>query len=92
MSKTRVKTTYEVMGAYGSTEVKSLYCFHNHSSDTTVFYDEDGSVSDMCFEEWSSGKDKFDAVERLWYPYKGDWGGELKEGVEYWYKAPWDNE
>ena len=90
MSKTRVKTTYEEMGAYGSTDTKTLYCFHNHSNDTVTFYEQDGGVADMCFEEWSKGKDKWDAMQLLWSPFVKDWYGELKEGVEYWYKAPWE--
>lgn len=47
MSHTRVKTTYSVEGAYGSTETVSLYCHHNHCSDYTSFYDEDGKSTIM---------------------------------------------
>jgi hypothetical protein len=43
MSHTRVKTTYSVEGAYGSTDTEELYCHHNHSADYTVFYNKDGS-------------------------------------------------
>jgi len=85
MSHTRVKTTYEVMGAYGSTEIETLYCHHNHSNDTMCFYDKNGDISDMYFEEWSSGKDKWDAMIKLSFPFKDKWHGELLDGVEYYY-------
>lgn len=89
MSHTRVKTTYNVEGAYGSTETKTLYCHHNHSNDSITFYDEDGEIYPMIFNEWVSGNDLWDAMNRLWYPYKGDWGrSELKDGVEYYYNLP----
>ena len=90
MSHTRVKTTYSVQGIYASTETKTLYCHHNHSSDYTVFYDEDGSVTQMSFGEWEKGNNLWDAMERLWFPFKDKWYGELKDGVEYYYKAPWE--
>jgi hypothetical protein len=93
MSHTRVKTTYSVEGAYGSTETKTLYCHHNHGCDYTTFYDEDGSVTSMCFGEWVTGDDLWDAMNRLWFPYKGEWGrSELKDGVEHYVKAPWEVE
>lgn len=92
MSHTRVKTTYSVEGAYGSTETKTLYCHHNHSCDYTTFYDEDGDVTTMNFGEWESGNDLWDAMERLWFPFKGEWGKELKDNVEYYHKAPWEVE
>lgn len=92
MSHTRVKTTYSVQGGYGSTETKSLYCHHNHSCDNTTFYDEDGSVTSMSFNEWEKGNDLFDAMERLWYPFKGEWDhSELKDGVEFYQIEPWNN-
>lgn len=90
MSHTRVKTTYSVMGAYGSTETQTLYCHHNHSCDITTFYNEDGSVATMCFEDWYKGNDLWDAMNRLWYPFKDTWGGELKDKVEYYRQAPWE--
>lgn len=86
MSHTRVKTTYNIQGAYASTETVELYCHHNHSCDIVLFYNKDGSVVDMVFGEWVSGNDLWDAMNRLWYPYKNEWGGELKDGVEYYYK------
>lgn len=91
MGKTRVKTTYHTMGSYGSTEVKTLYCFHNHSSDYTTFYEEDGSVATMCFEDWSNGRDLWDAMQLLWSPFKDKWYGELLDGVEYYHGEPWNN-
>ena len=85
MSHTRVKTTYNVQGNYGSTETKTLYCHHNHSSDYVVFYDEDGSITQMCFNEWETNNNLWDAMNRLWYPFKDKWGtSELKDGVKYY--------
>tara|TARA_R110000851_G_scaffold291462_3_gene445827 strand:- start:11375 stop:11653 length:279 start_codon:yes stop_codon:yes gene_type:complete len=85
MSHTTVKTTFEQSGDYGSTEVLELFCHHNHSCDITSFHYKDGSFVDMCFESWSiDGQDKWDAVQRLWFPFKEEWGKELKEGVEYY--------
>jgi hypothetical protein len=86
MSHTRVKTVYAEQGSYGSTDYKTLYCHHNHSCDITVFYNEKGDVQDMCFGEWESGNDLWDAMNRLWYPFKDTWGGELKDKVEYYNK------
>lgn len=91
MSSTRVKTVYEVPGAFGSTEIVELYCRHNHSSDITTFYWNDGTVVNMVFEEWSNGNDLWDAMNRLWFPFKSEWYGELKDGVEYYDIAPWEN-
>lgn len=82
MSYTRVKTTYSVMGAFGSTDTEELYCIHNHGCDAVTFYDNNGAVTSMDFNEW-------DAMNRLWYPFKEEWGGELKQGVEYFSKPPW---
>jgi hypothetical protein len=90
MSKTRVKTTYEASGPWGSTETHDLYCKHNHSCDITTFYDSNGEVEDMVFESWSDN-DKWDAMNRLWMPFKDEWNGELKDGVEYYYKGPWED-
>ena len=87
MSSIRVKTAYEVMGDYGSTEVKELYCMH-HSNGVT-FFDEGGPVN-MSFQRWSPGNDKWDAMQRLWFPFKDKWYGELLDGVEYTDKTPWD--
>jgi hypothetical protein len=91
MSHTRVKTTYSVQGAFASTEVVELYCHHNHSSDFTTFYWDDGTTVNMVFEKWESGNDLWDAVNRLWFPFKEEWGGELKDNVELYGIAPWED-
>jgi len=90
MSHTKVKTTYNVPGNYGSTEKVELYCHHNHSYNTTTFYNKDGSVTEMSFESWDKDNDLWDAMERLWFPFKEVWGEELKDKVEYYYNEPWD--
>ena len=44
-------------------------------------------VETLCFGEWETGNDLWDAMNRLWFPYKGDWGcSELKDGVEFYQK------
>lgn len=93
MSKTRVKTTYEVFSdPYGTTETRTLYCVHNNSCDITTFYEEDGSVADMIFEECVTGHDKWDAVLKLMAPFKDpkSHSMELIKGVEYFTIAPWE--
>ena len=91
MGKLRVKAEYEICGdPWGGTEKRALYAFHNMSNDTVTFYEEDGSIADMLFEEWSSGKDKWDVMNKLWFPFKDKWGEELLEGVEYYTEAPWE--
>lgn len=90
MSKTAVKTTYSVEGAYGSTDTEELYCIHNHGEDYyTTFYRKDGTVLEMVFG--ATDKDLWDVMNRLWYPFKGEWGrSELKDGVEFFEAAPWE--
>lgn len=90
MSHTRVKTIYHQEGGWGSTEEVELYCHHNHSCDCVTFYHKDGSVPDMVFCDWSSGNDLWDAMLRLRFPFKDDRGMELIDGVEYYFKAPWE--
>jgi hypothetical protein len=90
MSHTRVKTTYEIEGPYASTEIKTLYCHHNHSCDCVTYYDEDGIVMDMNFCDWSKGNDLWDAMNKLWYPFEDAWNGQLKEGVGYYTKIEKD--
>lgn len=85
MSSTKVMTIFHEMGGYGSTEVHKLYCEHHHGSDTVTFFEEDGSVATMAFMDWSSGMDKWDAMNKLWFPFKDEWGGELLDDVEYYY-------
>jgi hypothetical protein len=92
MSHTRVKTTYSVQGAYASTETIDLYCHHNHSADFVTFYWKDGNVVNMVFEEWEAGNNLWDAMQRLWFPFKDKWNEELKDKVEYYYEAPWETE
>lgn len=93
MSHTRVKTTYSQEGPFASTDTSTLYCDHNHSTDRVTFYDEDGSITTMQFDEWESGNDLWDAVLRLMMPYNGEWGKELKDGIEYHYgNWPWEKE
>ena len=91
MSHTRVKTTYGVEGEWGSTETKKLYCHHNHSCDITTFRDENGDYVSMIFQSWDKGNDLWDAMERLTFPFKDKWGGELKDNVEYYGVAPWES-
>lgn len=83
MSHTRVKTVFETEGAYGSTEYAVLYCHHNHSNDTVSFYFENGELATMCFHDWTFNN-LWEAMHRLSEPFKGDWGKELKDGVEYY--------
>jgi hypothetical protein len=91
MGHLRVKTTYGVEGSYGSTEKVELYCHHNMSSDCITYYDSDGEVTSMAFQSWSKGNDLWDAMQRLWHPFKGEWGKELKDGVEYYSIPPWES-
>lgn len=90
MSYTRVKTTFEQEGGYGSTDTIEIYCLHDNSRDITIFYYADGTVVDMVFQEWSSGKNKWDAVAKLMLPFKDDNYEELQDGVEYYTYAPWE--
>ena len=90
MSHTRVKTTYSVQGSYGGTDKVELYCHHNHSCDITTFYNPDGTLAEMVFSEWITGDDLWDAMNRLMYPFEDKWGGDLKDGVEYYSIEPWN--
>lgn len=90
MSHIRVKTTYVVQDGMGGSIKQELYCDHNQSCDCITFFDKDGSVTAMAFEEWATGNDLWDAMQRLWYPFEDKWGGALKEGVEYYYIPPWE--
>lgn len=89
MSQLRVKTTYEVEGAFGSTEIRELYCQHLNSCDCVTFFNVNGEVENMSFCSWSEGNDLWDAVNRLIYPFKDKWGEELKDKVEYYGVPPW---
>jgi hypothetical protein len=52
----------------------------------TVFYDKDKNVESMCFDSISSGHDLWDAMVLLWDPFEDEWGKDLKDGVEYYFK------
>ena len=78
------------MGSYGGTDTEELYCHHNHSSDCTYFYNKRGNLVKMSFEDWEKGNDLWDAMNRLWSPFKDEWGGELKDGVEFYHIPPWE--
>lgn len=86
----QVKTTFEQEGGYGSTDIVEIFCHHNNTVDITTFYYADGSVVDMSFQDWNSGRDKWDAVEKLMFPFKDDSYEELRDGVEYYTYAPWE--
>lgn len=89
MSHTRVKTTYSVQGAYGSTDTEELYCDHNHSCDCVTFKDKDGDVVSMAFaignQEMTYGMLCNDCGFHLKI-----WHGELKDKVEYYGLGPWE--
>jgi len=87
MSHLRVKTTYAVMGNYGSTNYEELFCHHNLTADIVSFYNKDGTTVDMVFSEWEIGNDLWDAMQRLYYPYKEEWGGILKDKVSFYKKS-----
>lgn len=92
MSHIRIKTTFkQPSDAWGSSEEITMYCHHNLSTDFVTFHYEDGSLVEMSFQDWSPGNDKWDAVERLNFPFKDEWNSELKEGVEYT-RFPWESE
>lgn len=84
MSHIRVKTTYEIEGGYGSSEILELYCHHNGGCDSVVFYDNKGEVVSMVFDEWIPGNGLWSAMNRLYMPFVHEWGGKLKGGVEYY--------
>ncbi len=86
MSHLKVKTTYNTLGTYGSTETNTLYCHHNQSCDMVLFYDDPKGeqLTKMVFASEFTGNDLWDAMNRLWFPYEDVWGGQLKEGVELW--------
>ena len=88
MSHTRVKSTFEQQGNYSGTDVVEIFCHHNHSNDITSFMYADGDTVEMTFQSWSiERQDKWDVIQKLWYPFIGEWGrSKLKEGVSYWTK------
>ncbi|KKK54268.1 hypothetical protein LCGC14_3086470, partial [marine sediment metagenome] len=56
----------------------------------SAVFDKDGDVVSMAFHLWSLGNDLWDAMNRLSFPFKDEWGGELLDGVEYYHKGPWE--
>ncbi len=79
MSSIRVKTEYQVSGAYGSTEKKTLYAKHSNGCDVVTFYDEDGEV--IFSVDDTEKNNLLEAINRLYAPNKHN--GDLAEGVEY---------
>lgn len=85
----KVKTTYS--GVYGTDEIRTLYCTHNISGGFIVFFNEYGDIMQMFFDKVVDGNGLWDAMNRLWNPYVGEWGKiELKDGVEIVLTAPWE--
>ncbi len=84
MSHIRVKTKYNVEGAYGSVEEKVLYADHNNSCDVIGFYDEKGEP--ILFVEDTMDNNLLDAINRLYMPYTKE--DKLDEGVEYYTFRP----
>ena len=80
MSHLRLKTEYSVEGPYGSTEKRTLYAWLNNSCDVTSFYNERGEFL-FATQEWDSGNDLLDAINRLAYPSERN--GDLQKGVEH---------
>ena len=85
MGHIRVKTTYSIQGAYASTETETLYCHHYLSTDSVIFYDKYGEIQSMIFNEWESGNDLWDAVNRLMFPFEDSNFNKLKDKVEYYH-------
>jgi hypothetical protein len=81
MSHIRVKTTYNVMGAYGEVEKHTLYAHINNSCDIVDFYDEDGSR--LFSVEDTMKNNLLDAINRLFIPYKSARDSSLNDGIEY---------
>lgn len=79
MSHFKLKTKYNEEGAYGSTEVKTLYAHHNLSCDYVTFYDDNGNFI-MAIPDTIDGN-MLDAINRLYAPFKNP-SIELVEGVE----------
>jgi len=80
MSSIRVKTTYQTMGDYGSMDQHELMCIHNNSCDIVTFY-SDGEC--LFSVEDTESNNLWDALQRLWLPYKTEWFGDLEDNVEY---------
>ncbi len=90
MSHLKVKTLYSEEGDHASTIKKYLYCDHNLSCDISTIYNEDGKIQQMIFQEWDEGNDLWDAVKKIMEPFENESSDELKQGVEYYTKGPWE--
>jgi len=77
--KTKYKT-YAYHGAGCYEEEHTLYVHHNESCDLVLFYDEKGECI-LAFED-TLKNNIFDAMNRLNFPYKEEWFGELLDDVE----------
>lgn len=64
MGVTHVKTTYNVEGAYGSVDKKTLYAAHYRGCDIVNFYDDDGSYI-MSVED-TMENNLLDAINRAY--------------------------
>jgi hypothetical protein len=83
MSHIYAKTKYkEEVPAYGSCyeEEHTLIVHHNHSCDITSFYDEKGNC--VLSYGYTVDNNIFDAMNRLTFPFKKEWNGELLDDVE----------
>ncbi len=80
MSHVRVKTEYQIQGAYGSTEKRTIYAHHNNSCDVVTFFDEDGTY--LFSVEDTMDNNFMDAINRLYAPHKNT-SGELNENVQF---------
>ena len=80
MSHVRVKTEYQIQGAYGSTEKRTLYARHNNSCDVVTFFDEDGTY--LFSVEDTMDNNLMDAINRLYAPHKNT-SGKLNEYVQF---------
>jgi len=81
MSHTFVKAKYMELGAYGSEEWHTLYCHHNHSCDIVSFYNEKGECI-LSFGD-TEHPNIFEVMDKLNFPFKDAWNGELLDGVQY---------
>ena len=81
MSRTLVKTKYNVTNGFGSIETHVLHAVHNNSTDIVTFFDENGKV--LFTVEDTIENNLIDAIKRLYRPFDESNGGqELLEAVE----------
>lgn len=87
MSHVRVKTKYNVEGAYGSIEERTLYADHNNSCDIVTFYDQDGNW--LLSVEDTMDNNLLDAINRLYMPFVGTGADyKLDKDVEHYQHRP----